>query len=341
MPRSAAPIDGATARQTSPMTRYAVVGVGGVGGFYGIHLARTGAEVHFLIRSEEPADGVLHLQSGDHLWQVRDGVDCSIHRRWEDLPQVDVAIVAVKATANADVVARLPRILGEGGAVVLVQNGIDAEPAYAAALPHGVDIVGGLAFLAAHRAAPGRFVHVDYGALTLGRYRDAYEPGDGSAAMAALARDLLRAGVAVVQTQDLLAARWQKLVWNIPFNGLTTLLDARTDALMADPAATRLVAGLMAEVVAAASGDGRELPTDLIDRMLAMTRLMRSYAPSMKLDFEHGRPLEVDAMYRAALRRAERSGAAMPQTRMLADALEFLDGRNRREPRQVSDPADR
>jgi 2-dehydropantoate 2-reductase len=312
------------------MTSYAIVGVGGVGGFYGIHLARSGAEVHFLLRSAPRDAEALELQSPDGRYTVRHGRDCYLHHDWRELPQVDVVLVAVKATANDAVAPRTAQLVRPGGAVLLVQNGIDAEPEYAAALPADIDVLGGLAFLASHRAAPTRFVHVDYGALTIGRYQEGYRPAGSSPALQAIAADLARAGVPVITADDLLAARWQKLVWNIPFNGLSVLLQARTDALMADPSSAALARSLMAEVLAAAADDGRELAPGLIEEMLAVTRTMRSYAPSMLLDFAHGRPLELQAMYRAPLRRAARAGARMERTAMLADALEFLDARNRR-----------
>lgn len=310
------------------MTTYAVIGVGGVGGFYGIHLARTGAEVHFLIRG--PAGpGALTLVSGERTWQVRAGRECQVHAGWSQIPPVDIAIVAVKATANADVAERIAGIVKPHGAVVLVQNGIDAEPLFAAAVPPAVEVIGGLAFLASHRDSPARFIHVDYGVLTIGRFAQGYRPAGTCPAMEALAADLARAEVPVVMAEDLLRARWQKLVWNVPFNGLSVLLDARTDALMADPSAVALVSGLMAEVVAAAAGDDRELPPDAIEGMLAMTRVMKPYAPSMKLDYDNRREIEIDAMYTAAIARARRAGVAMPKTAMLADALRFLDRRNR------------
>ena len=311
------------------MTTYAVIGVGGVGGFYGMHLARTGVQVHFLIRSGVAPGAALELASGDRNWSLQPGIDCQVHADWSDIPEVDTVIVAVKATANDEVIPRIANIVRPGGAVVIAQNGLDAEPRYAAALPDDVDVIGGLAFLASHRSSPTSFVHVDYGALTLGRYREGYRAAASSAAMVALADDLARADVPVVLTSDLLSARWQKLVWNIPFNGLSVLLDARTDALMADGAATGLVRDLMAEVVSAAHADDRELPGELLDHMIAMTRVMKPYAPSMKLDYDSGRPLEVDAMYRAPLARARRAGAAMPRTAMLADSLTFLAARRR------------
>jgi len=306
------------------MTTYAVIGTGGVGGFYGIHLARTGSTVHFLIRSAGDPRAPLTLRSGDRTWQVQPGRDCTVHRRVATMPQVDVVLVAVKATANQQVAAAAGSLVRPGGGLVLLQNGIGCEPLYAAGMPGGSELVGGLAFLASHRDSPSSFVHVDYGALTLGRYAEGYQPTAAGPVMRRLADDLARAEVPVALVDDLLAARWQKLVWNIPFNGLSVLLDARTDALMGNQASRSLIADLMAEVVAAAAADGRVLPANLAEQMLALTATMKPYAPSMKLDYDAGRPMEVEAMYAAAIERAGRSGAGMPRTQMLADALTFM-----------------
>jgi 2-dehydropantoate 2-reductase len=314
-------------RHTGGMATYAVIGVGGVGGFYGINLASGGAEVHFLIRSGYTPGEVLRLSSprGDQV--LTPGRDCQVHSDWGTIPKVDVAIVAVKTTANADLAPRVASIVRPGGAVVVLQNGIGAEPGYAAAVPGDVEVIGGLAFLASYRASPTRFVHIDYGALTLGRYLPGFVPGGVTDAMRRLAADLEPAGVPVVPANDLLAARWQKLVWNVPFNGLSVVLDARTDELVASPATRALIGQLMAEVIAGARADGRELPAELPEQMLVMTDAMKPYAPSMKLDYDHGRPLEVAALYRAAIARAAHGAVAMPGTAMLAAQLEFLDAR--------------
>lgn len=312
---------------------YAVIGAGGVGGYYTGQLLRAGATVHLLARSgahELRRDG-LTIRSADGDGDAHFPTDggLTVHDDWRTLPAADVALVCVKASANAQVAAQLAAVVPEGGTVVLVQNGIDAEPEYAAALP-GRQVLGGLAFLASQRTAPAVVDHYGYGALTLAAYRDSYAPTAIGPGGMRLAADLSRAGTPAVLADDLLTARWTKLVWNIPFNGLTVLLDTRTDAIMADADSLPLVAELMAEVVAAAAADGRLLPDGTVDGMLAATRAMAPYAPSMKVDFDHRRPLELGAIYTAALARARRSGTAMPRTAMLATALAFLDARNRR-----------
>ncbi len=127
---------------------------------------------------------------------------------------------------------------------------------------------------------------------------------------------------------DLQTGRWQKLVWNIPFNGLSVTLDAGTDEMLADPATRQRAADLMAEVVAAAAACGHGFDPSFADRMLATTETMTPYATSMKLDHDAGRPLELDAIYAAPIAAARAAGQAMPQTEALLDELRRIDARS-------------
>ena len=319
------------------MLRYAVVGAGAVGGFYGIRLAHAGASVQFLVRgaADDVREHGLDLTSpeGDlHL----DDVD--VATEWAQLGACDVLIVAVKATDNAVVLARLAehvdRILEPRGAVLLIQNGIGAEPAFAAAAP-GREVLGGLAFLCAQRTGPNSVAHLDYGALTIAAHAPDEVPAGVTPLMKQIVADLTAARTAAVLDDDLVLARWRKLLWNIPFNPLSVILDATTDELVADPHTVALIRVLMEEVRAAAAAEGRMLPEGIVDDLLAATARMAPYATSMKLDAESGRPMEVDVMLAEPLRRAASSGVAMPAVSVLHQQLAFLDARAARVSRGV------
>lgn len=311
------------------MLRYAVVGTGAVGGFYGIRLAHAGAPVQFLVRSaaQDVADHGLVLTSpqGDlHLDEV------VVARDWSQLEPCDVLLVAVKATANHQVCEQLAqhvdRILSADGAILLIQNGIGAEPGFAAAAP-GRAVLGGLAFLCSSRTGPHSIAHLDFGALTIAAHAACEAPGGVTPLMRSIAADLAAARTEAVLDEDLVRARWRKLMWNIPFNPLSVILDATTDALMADSDTVALVRVLMQEVEAVAAAEGRSLPPTLIDDLLAATARMAPYATSMKLDADAGRPMEVEAMLAEPLRRAARVGVAMPSVSVLHRQLAFLDRR--------------
>jgi 2-dehydropantoate 2-reductase len=238
--------------------------------------------------------------------------------------------VAVKATANDEVLPLLAehadRLLAPDGAVLVVQNGMGAEPRYAEAAP-GRHVLGGLAFLCARRQGARAVEHLGFGALTIAALA-ACGPAGILPVMSAIVADLERARTEAHLEEDLDRARWRKLMWNIPFNPLSVILGATTDELMADPHTVQLVRSVMSEIAGAAAAEGRALPEDLAGNLLEATAAMAAYATSMRLDADAGRPMEVDAMLGEPLRRGARAGVSMPSVAVLHRQLSVLDRRN-------------
>lgn len=317
---------------------YTIVGVGAVGGYYGARLAAAGHHVRWVARSD--AD---HLRRHGLRVCSPNGdlslTELDVFGPGQVPPPSDVVVVATKAVDDPAVAAQVVPMVGPDTVVVVLQNGLGVEAPFGAALP-GVAVLGAMSFICSARVGPGEVHHLDYEAVTVGRWRP-----DGGAAgttpeVEAVVADLVGAGVPARALDDLVAGRWRKLVWNVPFNGLSVVLDARTDELVGDPAARGLVVALMEEVVAAAEADGHPVPLGTVDEMLANTEAMTPYAPSMKLDHDARRPLELDAIYASPLAAAAAVGAAMPTTAALHAQLRFLDARNRAlDP--ASGPADR
>ncbi|MEN9219817.1 MAG: putative 2-dehydropantoate 2-reductase [Thermostichales cyanobacterium BF4_bins_65] len=303
--------------------RLAVVGVGGIGGYYGGMLQRAGCEVHFLLRSDY--DHVrrhgLKIQSvhGDFtLPQVL------AYDRPQAMPTCDVVIVALKATQNHLLPRLLPPLLTPESVVVLLQNGLDAEPWLSQALG-GIPVIGGLCFICTTRVAPGHIHHQDYGSVLLAQYRQDYQPAGITPQLSTVASLFSHAGIPTQVGEDLLLCRWQKLVWNIPFNALAVLLNARTDQLMGDPELVGLVAEIMGEVTATAAGYGRLIPDQFIAERLEHTRTMKPYIPSTKVDFDAGRELEVEAIWGNPYRAAQKIGIPTPYMGMLYRQMRFLN----------------
>lgn len=309
---------------TDPARRsYTVVGAGAVGLLYGTRLAVAGHPVRWLVRSEADAlrKGGIEVRTGGEVLRI-DAADVVAATDPNELPPSDVVLLATKTTANAGLADLVGGVCRPGTAVVVLQNGLGAEEQVRQLVPAAGPVLGGLCFVCAHRSGPGRAEHLDYGAVTLAPLE-----AEHAAAADAIAADLAAAGVEAAVLADLGVARWRKLVWNIPFNGLCTVLDATTEELLADPGTRALVADLMDEVAAAAEATGNRLPGSVRDDMLALTDDMAPYAPSMKLDHEAGRPLEIDAIYDVAIGAAREVGAPMRRVEALAALLRFLDGR--------------
>lgn len=306
--------------------RYAVVGVGGVGGLYGARLHAAGCEVHLVARGDAAALEADGLRLASPLGDV--AARLPVHREAATVPPVDVVVLAAKTTsssarATAAAVARAH----PGAQVLVLQNGLGVE-ARVAELAPGTTVLGGMAFVCAQRRAPGRIEHLDFGRVTVGEHRADGTPAGTTPAVAAVVADLDAAGVGGAACPDLVRGRWEKLVWNVPFNGLSVVLRARTDELVADPAARALARTLMEEVRAGAGAQGREIAPAFLDRMVEATATMTPYAPSMRLDFDAGREMEVDAIYGAPLAVARAAGVDLPATAVLAAQLRFLGARS-------------
>ncbi|OPZ08228.1 MAG: 2-dehydropantoate 2-reductase [candidate division BRC1 bacterium ADurb.BinA364] len=222
----------------------------------------------------------------------------------------------------------VPPALRANGVAITLQNGLGNEEALAEIVgPERV--MGGLCFLCSNKAGPGHIRHLDYGQITLGEYAPGSNGRGITPRLRDIGDDLQRAGIPVELTGDLRLARWQKLLWNVPFNGLSVVLDATTDQLMADPATRRLAEALMREIRGGAQACGVEIQEKTIQEMLRRTEKMTPYRTSMKIDFDERRPMEIEAIFGAPLRAAREAGFDAPRLDALCAMLRFLDARNR------------
>ena len=308
--------------------RYAILGTGALGGYYGARLHHAGCDVHFLLRSdyEHVLEQGLTVESAEGDFSIpADAIHA--YGRAADMPRCHTVCICLKATQNDALADLLPHVLADDGVVLLIQNGLGLE-ADVAALTGDRPVYGALAFLCSNKVGPGHIRHLDYGSIKLGRFTPDGSPAGVDATMRQIRDDFVSAGVPLTCCDDLLLARWQKLVWNIPYNGLSVVLDATTDALMADPACRRLIEQLMGEVADGAEAFGRTIEPAFIRQMLDDTARMTPYRTSMKIDDDEGRPMEVEAMFGNPVRAAADRGVPLRRIEMLYQQLRFLDARS-------------
>ena len=307
--------------------RIGVIGTGATGGFYGLMLARAGFDVHFLLRSEYQdvkRNGlrVNHAELGE--------LALPVVQAWHDvadMPKCDWLLVGAKTTSNADLAEIINQAAAADAKVVLLQNGLAVEDELRPLLTEQVHLLGGLCFICVHRSAPGVIEHEAHGGVNIGYHSGPASAIEGAQIAEQAAAMFGKAGLDSKAMAQLEQARWQKLVWNIPYNGLSVLLNSNTRQLMDEPHSRALVADLMAEVVQAAAACGYPLPEHLVANMLKATDAMPDYWPSMYHDFSHKRPLELQAIYVAPLAAAGAAGCEMPKVAMLLQSLEFLSTR--------------
>jgi len=288
--------------------RIAVVGAGAVGGYYGGRLAEHGNAVHFLMRSDFQTVRthglkIISADAGDVHLQA---VNC--HRTTQEIGPVDLVIIAVKSTANPALETLIPPLLHERTALLTLQNGLGNEEFLATQF--GADrVMGGLCFVCLNRTACGEILHIGHGLISLGEYVGA--PCDRTQA---LHKELIRCGVPCSLEQDLAEARWRKLVWNVPFNGLAIAaggIDVAT--ILADPVLLARTRRLMSEVVEGAAALGFEIESAFVEKMIANTRPMGAYRPSSLIDYQNGREVEIEAIWGEPLHQAQAAGADMPE----------------------------
>ena len=300
---------------------FAVIGTGAIGGFYGARLAKAGADVHFLLHRDYDfvVRNGLQVDSCDgsfHLCQPH------VYRDVADMPPCDVVLVCLKSVNNHLLPALLPHVVHEHSLVVLIQNGIGLEEDLQKQFP-GLFLAAGLAFICSSKTEPGRISHQCYGSINFGNF-------------SCTDQRLFQRTVETFQQAGITAheveyheARWKKAVWNMPFNGMTVALNTQTDKLLAHPATLQLIYEQMMEVVAAAKCLGvNGVDEAFVHQMIETTKVMTPYSPSMKLDYDFHRPMEIDYLYTRPISIAEKAGCPMPKLAMLEAELRFMASEN-------------
>lgn len=298
------------------------IGSGAVGCYYGGRLAQHGSEVHFLLRSDYEHVKEHGLKIFSHLGDF-DLPQVNGHRSTVEIGPCDLVIVAMKATANEALLELLPPLLKNDTMILTLQNGLGSDDFLAQHF--GTEsVLGGLCFVCINRIAPGVIHHIAQGQIALGEHS-----GAPQARTLAVAAEFRRCGIECKVESSLIAARWKKLVWNIPFNGLSIVAGGKdTAAILADAVLEQRVRDLMREIIDTAGRLGHAIPLTLIDDMIERTRTMTAYKPCSLIDFLAGSEVELEAIWGEPVRRAKAAGIAMRQVERLYEELkERIAGR--------------
>lgn len=291
--------------------RIAIVGTGALGTYYGARLVKAGFDVHFLVRSGRAAvlaRGIRVKEPGGrlHLKKIQ------AYGSTEEIGPCDLVIVAVKATANDALAGLLPPLVHADTVVLTLQNGLGVEEPVADIVGPG-RTAGAICYIGAMRAGPGEVLCTFPGLMMLGEF--GRPAADRTRAIAAV---FAKAGVKCEVHDNLEEQRWRKLVWNVPFNGIAiTAGGITTDVIMADEGLRTLARRLMEEIVDAAAKFGHQIPRSFMDLQFERTARTGRYRPSSLVDFQEGRPVELEEIWGEPVRRAKTVGASVPRLEML------------------------
>lgn len=294
--------------------RIGIVGTGAVGGWYASLLAAAGHEVCCLARR----DAAVISEHGLRILTAKGERTQHVALATDDprrIGEVDLVIVAAKATANRAIPDLIRPLCGPETTLLTLQNGMgNAE--LLAGLAGAERAMAGLCFVCINRLAPGVIE------TTLPGYvRMAAATGPANARVHDTVALFASAGVDCRAEDSLESVLWKKLCWNIPFNGLSIAAGGlTTDRILADPALRERARRLMLEVQAAAAARGTPFGTEHIERQFAVTEGMGPYRTSSLIDFSERREVEIEPIWGIPLARGLSAGVAMPELeRLLAE----------------------
>ena len=297
--------------------RIAIVGSGGLGGYYGGLLARTGHEVTFIARGahlaalREKGLQVISVHGDFHVAPVRATADPA------EAGPVDLVLVCVKTTA-IDTAAKAARaMVGPDTVVMGLQNGIDAAERIGAAV--GMDhVLGAVTWIAANIEAPGVIRQLStFRRIVLGEL-----DGRDTPRLQRTVEALRRMGITIEPTGAIRKVMWTKFVFIAGFSGVGTVARLEVGGYRSVPETRAMMTRMMREVEALARAAGVDLDRDVVDQALAV---IDGAAPAMKAsmqrDVEAGRPSELESMIGVITRKGRELGVATPTADLVYAAL--------------------
>lgn len=307
--------------------RIAVVGAGGVGGFFGGRLARAGHDVAFLARGanleaiRERGLAVMSVE-GDFSVEVEATDDPA------EIGPCDVVLFCVKSYDTVSAATRLPPLMNADTAVVSLQNGVENEERLARAIGWN-HVVGGVAYLFAALEAPATVRHTGGpGRLVFGEWDG--RPSERLDHLAGACRD---AGIPADISPDIRVALWSKFVFIVAQAGMTATVRLPIGEVRESPAAWRMFRAIAEEVVAVARAVGVALPAGIVHEAVGLAASLEpgGYS-SLHHDLVTGRRMELDALHGAVVRLAYEHNIPVPMNQAVLAVLEPWARRNEAPP---------
>jgi 2-dehydropantoate 2-reductase len=290
--------------------RFAIVGSGAVGGYFGAKLAQNGEDVTFIARG-------AHLDAiRRHGLRVRSPKlgDIEVHAPAYDDTRlagpVDVVLFAVKAYDNAQALASLPPLVGPETAVLTLQNGVDSTDEIAGVVGPA-HVLGGTTYVATALEQPGVIVQTGVHRSII--FGEVFGDTRVTQRVQAIAAAMAPADIQVTPVSDGRVPIWDKFVYLVPFSGFTGAARLPIGGIWPDPHLREMFYAAAREIAALAAAEGVRISPDRFDRLREyMDNIPPTTRSSLLIDLELGKRIEVEALQGAAVRRAARHGLALP-----------------------------
>lgn len=302
--------------------KIAIIGAGGVGGYFGARLQAGGQEVVFIQRGEH---GRAMRAGGLSITSPAGDLDLPEVRCQEDaegIGPVDVVLVTVKANGTEEAGALAKKMIGPETMVISLQNGVENEDRLAAIVGAG-HVAGGTCYILSLIEEPGKITH----SIPLAKLVFGEQDGITTPRSEAFRSACETAGIDVEMRDDIATAIWTKFTALCPHNGMTAVCRTAIGPIREDPECRALLEQAAAEVVALAQARGVTMPDDLIkDPMFLFDRVPATMTSSTLHDLSLGKPLEVDWLQGAMVRLGRDAGVPTPVNGFIYAALKLHVG---------------
>ena len=307
---------GRAAQEEGPV-RIAIMGSGGVGGYFGARLARGGADVTFVARGAHLAamrEHGLTIESAHepiHLPKVNATDDP------KSIGPVDVVLFCVKLWDTESAARSLVPVMGPRSAIISLQNGVQKDDTLRAMFGNEA-VMGGVGYMATTVARPGVIAQTgSLQRLIFGEYS-----GQRSARAEALLAACLKGGIDAAISTDIRRAIWEKYVFLVGLSGATAATRLPLGPIRGNPHSRQFLLDLICEAVAVGRAHGVALPEDYAEQRLAFgDTLPHDMTSSMHHDLERGRPLEVRWLSGGVVELGAAVGVPTPANRAVHDIL--------------------
>ncbi len=297
--------------------KIAIMGTGGVGGYFGAKLAASGCDVRFIARGAHlaaiEAHGLQVTSPAGNL-HVKDAKATADPK---DVGPVDVVIFGVKLWDTESAAQAIRPLVGPDTAVISFQNGVVKDDILIAALGSKA-VVGGVCYIAATIAQPGVIAHT--GAmqkLIFGEYS-----GDRSERLQRFQAACQKAGIEAEISDDIRKTIWEKFVFLVGLSASTSTTRSPIGKIRSNPGARRLLTSVIQEVVAVGKAQGVQFAPDFVDNRLRFAdQLPEDMTSSMHTDLERGNPLEVQWLSGDVSQRGAALGVPTPVNTAVHDIL--------------------
>ena len=311
------------------LLRILIIGAGGIGAYYGARLRVAGHAVTFVARGahlEAMQSGELQVEHPDfHFQGAVDAVSAEQLIASRAADDFDLVLLTTKAGSTRELMTQLGNWLQSNPQlrVLSLQNGVDNEPGIAELIGNQRTL-GGLAVrIGGHVLAPGHISATGPAQVVTGAWPNAGKNAVNTELLARIEQQFNQAGIPTRLSDDIQLELWKKLLINNGVNPLSALTEMDTRTLTHHPRFEHTVYALMQEVVLAARADEVIISDDDLNAMYELIRNFDAIKTSMLVDYEKGRPLELDEIAGAVCERVERLGQRAPVTELVRGLLEL------------------